>query len=132
MVKLDLGSGPRERWVSSDPEWLHFDCEDYEGVIKWNCPGKLPFDANVVDEIYIGQLLVETSIADHLSLADEIARIMKSEGLVRILDFDGVLGFPEFFRRMETYGWLRVKEELNHILLDGTKQYLVELKWYSW
>jgi len=136
MVKLDLGSGPRDFWVSDESDWLHLDCEPYEGVIQWTCPEPIPVKDRSVEVAYLGQLLVELSIEQQLALADELVRVMKDDGVIRVHDYDGVLGYPEFFRRLEQHGWRRVKEELVNVFEepDGTIlcTYMVELKKIRW
>jgi len=132
MVKLDIGSGPKDYWYSEDPEWLHLDCEPYEGVIPWTCPSQLPIENNSVDEVYMGQFLIELDINQQLALADELARVMKSDGRILIHDYNGSSGFPEFFERMEKHGWYRIQEELQNVFEEPDGElivtYLVELQ----
>jgi len=127
MVKIDVGSGPRDYWVDDSPEWIHLDCKPYEGVIQWTCPDPLPFDDGEVEEAYIGQLLVELTEAQQVALADELARVMRPDGVIRIHDYDGSLGYPEFFQGLQAHGWIRVREEL--VNFDGEEAtYLVEVR----
>ena len=53
-MKLDLGSGPKEYWVEDTPDWIHLDCEKYDGVVEWRCPDRIPVEDDSTDEVYIG------------------------------------------------------------------------------
>jgi len=132
MLKLDLGSGPRNRWYSEDPEWIHLDCEPYEGVIIWECPENIPVGDKMVDEVYIGQLLIELAIEDHLALAREVDRVMKDDGVVKVHCFGGILGFYEFFKLLSDCGWHVEKYELTNRSVErsGTvmETYMIEMK----
>jgi len=131
MLKLDIGSGPKDHWYSEDPEWVHLDCEGYEGVVKWECPERLPVDDTSVDEVYIGQLLIEIHPKTQLELAKELVRVMKEKGVIKVHCYNGIVNFPEFFSFLRRKGWHVEKDELvNRYVDDGTvmETYLIELR----
>ena len=131
MLKLDIGSGDREHWYSEDPEWVHLDCEPYEGVIVWECPEKIPVKNKSVDEVYIGQFLIEIHPETQLELAKELVRVMKETGVIKVHCYNGILGFPEFFVYLRSRGWHVDKDELvNRYVDDGVvmETYLIELR----
>ena len=128
MAKLDIGSGPKDYWVSTDPDWWHLDKEEYDGVIRWKCPERLPVSNKEVEEAYIGQLLVSLTVGEQIELAKELVRVMKDDGLIRVHCYDGVLGHVEFFEELDRNGWIILTEELINYIEGECKTYMVEIK----
>jgi len=131
-MKLDLGSGPRSHWVSEGPDWLHLDCDDYEGVIKWLCPERIPVGDESVDEVYIGQFLIELDKVSYMELAREVDRVCKTGAILQVHCYgnerSGVEVWKEFFDSLECRGWTLIGEELvNKWKEEGLYTYLVKL-----
>jgi len=133
MIILDLGSSDCNRWYTSQEEdtIYHLDEEEYPGTIKWEGPNNLPFKNNSIDKIFAGQFIIYLTIQGHLQLAEEINRVLKRTGCILIHDFDGVLGYVEFFKKLESLRWFRVSEELNNYAGKYAKTYLVELHYFE-
>ena len=106
MRRLDVGSGGKEHWFwPEDPLCIKLDCDTYEGVLRWDCPDRMPLNSKTIDDCYVGQLLIECSVSDHLMLASELDRVMKRKSLIRVHCYSGVPGFREFFYKMGVLGW---------------------------
>jgi len=132
-MKLDIGSGDKEHWFKpEEKDWVRLDCEEYEGVRKWVCPDKLPVEDNSVDEVYIGQFLIETSPKDHKALAKELIRVMKKDGVIRVHCYGQIATWVEFVKELEKEGWVPFNEELvNVVEREGDlpiRTYISEIK----
>lgn len=114
-VRLDLGSGPKNRWCSYDKEWAHLDCEDYEGVIKWCCPDKIPVDSKSIRQVHCSGLLIEIDSELQKELAREIDRVVREDGIVTLKCYGGDKDFnfdERFFSEMFRLGWEVKSEEI--------------------
>ncbi|RLG19665.1 hypothetical protein DRN74_06490 [Candidatus Micrarchaeota archaeon] len=133
-VKLDIGSGPGNFWFWSKDDGdtvLRLDRVPFEGVIRWECPDPLPVEDKVTDEAFIGGMLIELDTQQQLSLADELNRVMKDDGVIWMRVYGGSLGFPRFFKKLRELGWWVVKEEMNNIVREGNTlvtDYFVEIR----
>ena len=126
-MKLDIGSGPREYWISEDSDWIHLDREAYEGVVQWEWPkDKLPVGNNEVDEIWIGQLFVELEREWLKPLAMEVDRVCRKGARLRVHCYDEKQRWMEFFGWLEMNGWVCKKEELVNEWDEG-QTWLIEM-----
>ncbi|MCD6214671.1 MAG: hypothetical protein J7J46_06815 [Candidatus Desulfofervidus sp.] len=114
-MKLDLGSGPKGYWVEDTPDWVHLDCEKYEGVMKWECPERIPVEDGSTDEVYIGQLLIALDRIARMELAREVDRVCRVGAVLQVHCYgderSGVRVWREFFDLLECRGWTLIKEE---------------------
>ena len=128
MDKLEVGSGGEDFWFwSRDQEAIRLDCDPYDGVTKWVCPDRMPVEDNIIMDCYVGQFLIECTIQDHMALALELNRVMKTDGKIRIHCYDGTAGFKDFFERMKELGWTIISEELVN-KCDETETFMVTLR----
>lgn len=133
-VKLDIGSGPDNFWFwpeDDEDTVLRLDRVPFEGVIQWECPDPLPVKDKVASEAFIGGVLNELSVQQQLSLADELNRVMRDDGVIWMRVYGGSLGFPRFFERLRESGWYAVKEELNNLAKEKDSlvvDYFIEIR----
>jgi len=136
LLKLDLGSGPRENWYADGDKWLHLDCEKYEGVVQWQCPEeRIPVEDRTVDEVFVGQLLVELGRPEYtVALAKEIDRVCCGGAVLKVHCYGervrgGFEVWKEFFGWLQSNGWKFVKEvPVNRWEEEGVYTYLVEMR----
>jgi predicted SAM-dependent methyltransferase len=81
MIKLNLACGYRY-----NSEWINLDFNAHsKEVKKINLLGKLPFDDDSVDIIYCSHFIEHLSPKQADSLLNECHRILKKDGLIRIV-----------------------------------------------
>ena len=127
-TKLDLGSGPRDRWWKPyDNDVLHLDIEGFKGTTKWEAGDRIPVLDNSIQEAYVGWLLIEVDIQTNIDIAKELTRVMKKTGRILVTDYGNICNerenrnekleedWGEFFETLRCAGWVLVKQELKEI-----------------
>jgi len=131
-IKLDIGSGPRDYWISEDEEWIHLDKDNYPGVVQWEWPrDRIPMDDETVDEVWIGQLFIELERDWLAPLAMEVHRVCKKGAKLRVHCYgnerSGRETWQEFFGWLEQHDWVCRKEEIVNKWEEG-QTWLIEME----
>ena len=79
MLNIACGRKYHKDWINID---FHADSHD---VIKVNLLGGLPFDNNSVDIVYSSHFLEHLSLEDGKYVLNEIYRVLKKDGIIRIV-----------------------------------------------
>ena len=91
-VKLDIGCG-----IAKFPGFIGIDKVEEPGVdiVLDFLKEPLPFDDNSVDEIFCADVIEHITYAEMIILMNEIHRVIKSNGIIKINTVYGIRGWRE-------------------------------------
>lgn len=96
VVKVNVGAGREilEGYLSVD---FSKDEMDVGEPVEPDVVGdvlSMPFEDESIDEVRMKQLMIELSLDDQREALKEVMRVLKSEGVIRIIDVEGLVEKP--------------------------------------
>lgn len=126
MLKLNLACGPVywEGWKNLDvvKQWPGARACD----IVWDArTDKIPFEDGTVDEVYAGYLFLHLAPQYHRQVAEEIHRVIRKKGLVRISEVEMSIVVKRWLEnpKDESYGALIWGEQGTLFRPPGWEEY---------
>jgi len=120
-VLLNLGAGPRG---APDPHWVNVDGYPAPGIhFLIDISRRLPFADASVDGVFCEHVLEHFAKADGVRIAREVARILKPDGVFRVVVPDAAFVLRSYFDTPDDLVALRGDGQTGETPMDAVNAY---------
>ncbi|MGQ8338586.1 class I SAM-dependent methyltransferase [Sunxiuqinia sp. A32] len=111
IIKLNLGPGPN--WKKPDKHWLSVDVDPGLGdiIVNFQDCETIPLKTNSVDCIYGSHVFEHMSIFKTPLIFKELYRVLKKDGIIRLILPDAEKSIMEYINRNEEFELFKRRRE---------------------